>query len=46
MVICKNYYLTEKQIKKLKEISDRTGLSLSEILRRAIDEYNPKHSND
>jgi len=34
-----NFYLAEIQIKRLKSISKRTGLSASEILRRAIDEY-------
>jgi len=34
-----NYYLTEMQLKKLKEISDDTGLSVSEHIRRAIDFY-------
>jgi predicted DNA-binding protein len=34
-----NFYLAEIQIKRLKSISKKTGLSASEILRRAIDEY-------
>jgi predicted DNA-binding protein len=34
-----NFYLAEIQIKRLKSISGKTGLSASEILRRAIDEY-------
>jgi predicted DNA-binding protein len=34
-----NFYLAEIQIKRLKAISKKTGLSASEILRRAIDEY-------
>jgi len=34
-----NFYLAEIQIKRLKSISNKTGLSASEILRRAIDEY-------
>jgi hypothetical protein len=34
-----NFYLAEIQIKRLKSISRKTGLSASEILRRAIDEY-------
>lgn len=32
-------FLTEKQILRLKGLSVRDGLSVSEILRRAIDEY-------
>ncbi len=34
-----NFYLAESQIKKLEVLSERTGLSSSEIIRRAIDEY-------
>lgn len=34
-----NYVLTEFQIKRLRELSEKTGLSMSEILRRAIDKY-------
>jgi len=34
-----NFYLAEIPIKRLKSISKKTGLSASEILRRAIDEY-------
>lgn len=34
-----NFYLSEIQIKRLIDLSKKTGLSMSEILRRAIDEY-------
>ena len=34
-----NFYLSELQVKRLKMMSKKTGLSASEILRRAIDEY-------
>ena len=34
-----NYYLSEKQIKDLKQLSGKTGITVSEIIRRAIDEY-------
>lgn len=34
-----NFYLTEQQIAKLKELFKSTGLSISEHIRRAIDEY-------
>jgi predicted DNA-binding protein len=34
-----NFYLSELQVKRLKMMSRKTGLSASEILRRAIDEY-------
>lgn len=32
-----NFHLTEVQIKKLKTLSKKTGLSVAEIIRRAID---------
>ena len=31
--------LTEKQIEELRKISQETGLSYSEILRRSLDEW-------
>jgi len=34
-----NFYLTDKQLQQIKTLSQKTGLSYSEILRRAIDEY-------
>jgi len=34
-----NFYLTEIQVKRLQAMSKKTGLTASEILRRAIDEY-------
>lgn len=34
-----NFYLTMLQTERLKKLSAKTGLSVSEILRRAIDEY-------
>ena len=37
-----NYHLTEIQIKQLKELSLKTGLTVAEIIRRAIDEYRKK----
>lgn len=33
-----NYHITEQQHEALKEISDDTGLSVAELIRRAIDE--------
>ncbi len=33
------YYLTEDQIKFLKKEAKKTGLTVSEIIHRAIDEY-------
>jgi len=34
-----NYYVSEVQLKRLESLSRQTGLSASEILRKAIDEY-------
>lgn len=35
----RNFYLTDLQFKRLNSMSKKMGLSASEILRRAIDEY-------
>ena len=35
----RNFYLTDLQYKRLNTMSKKLGLSASEILRRAIDEY-------
>jgi predicted DNA-binding protein len=34
-----DFYLTMLQMERLRKLSRKTGLSASEILRRAIDEY-------
>ncbi len=34
-----NFYLTDRQRAQIRKLSEKTGLSYSEILRRAIDEY-------
>jgi hypothetical protein len=34
-----NFYLADMQIRRLKAIQKKTGLPLSDILRRGIDEY-------
>lgn len=34
-----NFYLADIQIRRLKAIQNKTGLPLSDILRRAIDEF-------
>jgi predicted DNA-binding protein len=34
-----NIYLSEGQLKKLKQLSDQTGAPVAEIVRRAIDAY-------
>lgn len=33
------FYLSEIQIKKLKKLSNRTSISVSELIRRAVDEF-------
>lgn len=35
----RNFYLSDLQLKRLSLMSKKMGLSASEILRRAIDEY-------
>ncbi len=37
------FYLTDLQIRELKKVSKKTGLSVSEIIRRAIDEHLEKY---
>jgi len=32
-------YVTEQQRKLLKELSEQTGLTMAELVRRAIDEF-------
>ena len=32
-------YITEQQRKLLKELSERTGLTMAELVRRAIDDF-------
>jgi predicted DNA-binding protein len=34
-----NFYLTDIEVKRLNKMSKKTGLTASEIVRRAIDEY-------
>lgn len=34
-----NYYLSDIQIDKLKKLSTETGITVSEIIRRAVDSY-------
>ena len=33
------FYLTDNEVKELKKASKKTGLSVSELIRRAIDGY-------
>ncbi len=37
------FYLTDLQIKNLKKASKKTGLTVSEIIRRAVDEELKKY---
>jgi catalase (peroxidase I) len=34
-----NYHLTDKQVIELKAMSKDTGLSVAELIRRALDKY-------
>jgi predicted DNA-binding protein len=34
-----NYHLTEEEIARLQSLSVKTGLTVAEIIRRAVDEY-------
>jgi hypothetical protein len=36
-------FLTEPQIKKLKEISKKTGLAVSDLMRRSLDDWLEKY---
>jgi len=38
-----DYFLTERQVERLKQLVDATGLKVSELIRRAVDEYLDKH---
>ena len=38
-----NIYLTETQIKKFKAISKKKGYPISELIRRALDEWLDKY---
>jgi arsenate reductase-like glutaredoxin family protein len=40
-----DYYLTESQIEQLKKLSKQSGLSVSEIIRRALDKYFEKNNS-
>lgn len=41
-----DFYLTESQIIELKKLSEETGLSVSELIRRAVDRYLKDQKND
>ena len=38
------FYLTDLQIRDLKKVSKRTGLTVSELIRRAVDEHLEKYN--
>ena len=38
-----NYHLPEVTIKKLKDLSEKIGISVAEIIRRAVDEFLKKN---
>lgn len=38
-MVRKDFYLTDQQIALLKKESDKKGMKISEIIRRAIDRY-------
>lgn len=41
-----NIHLPEQQLELLKEISEETGLTVAEHIRRAVDEYLEKRKKD
>jgi hypothetical protein len=40
----KHIFLSEQQLAALRNIADQTGISLSEIIRRAVDEFIASHA--
>jgi len=38
------FYLTDLQIRDLKKVSKKTGLTVSELIRRAVDEHLEKYN--
>lgn len=38
-----NYYYPEQMLARLKTLSERMGVSVSELIRRAIDEFLKRH---
>jgi len=41
-----NFYLTDKEINALKIISEKTGLSVSELVRRSVDAFLKKNEKN
>lgn len=42
----RQYLVTEENISKLEDISNAEGVSVTEIVRRAIDAYHPNDADD
>ena len=40
-----NIFLTEIELKKLRELSEKTGVPAAELVRRAVDEYLKRSKN-
>lgn len=40
-----NIYLPDAMLKRLRELAAKSGLSVAEIVRRALDEYLSKKAN-
>ena len=38
-----NFHLTDLQIKRLRNIATQTGLTVAELIRRAVDEWLEKY---
>lgn len=45
-MIRKDLYFTAQQLKKLEELSLETGLTVSELIRRAVDSFLSKEKKD
>jgi len=45
-MVRKQFFLCPEQIKKLESIARKEGTSIADIVRTAIDEYNPDISTD
>ena len=45
-MVRKLFHITEQQLRKLQELSDETGLSVAEHIRRAVDLYLKQLEND
>jgi predicted DNA-binding protein len=41
-----NLFIPEQTLERLKALSDRMGLPMSELIRRAIDAYLKKHDKE